>query len=104
MLQKSYYLTLGVSPNESAAGIRQAFREIVKRYHPDRVGSERLRFFQELVEAYHILADPERREDYDRGLSHADAKFGAAAAPVLVGAGHVQTICPRRSRFWESFL
>ena len=87
MLQRSYYLTLGVSPNESVAGIRQAFREIVKRYHPDRVGSERLRFFQELVEAYHILADPERRGDYDRGLSHADAKFGAAAAPVSVGAG-----------------
>jgi hypothetical protein len=29
MLRKSYYLTLGIPPNESTEGIRQAFREIV---------------------------------------------------------------------------
>ena len=68
MLRKSYYLTLGISPNESEEGIRQAFRDIVRRYHPDRVGSERAHFFQEIVEAYHVLADPERRRDYDQGL------------------------------------
>ena len=83
MMRKSYYLTLGIPRNESTKGIRQAFREVVKRYHPDRVGAERLRFFQEIVEAYHVLADPERRRDYDRGLYHADT--GAGATPVLVG-------------------
>jgi DnaJ-class molecular chaperone len=61
-------LTLGIPPNESLAGIREAFRHIVKRYHPDRVGSERQHFFQEIVEAYRVLADPERRSQYDRGL------------------------------------
>ena len=55
MLRKSYYLTLGIPRNENVERIRQAFREILKRYHPDRVGSERLRFFQEIVEAYHVL-------------------------------------------------
>jgi molecular chaperone DnaJ len=68
MLRKSYYLTLGIPPNESPAGIREAFRHIVKRYHPDRVGSERQHFFQEIVEAYRVLADPERRSQYDQRL------------------------------------
>ena len=86
MLRKSYYLTLGIPLSESTAGIRQAFHEIVKRYHPDRVGSERLGFFQEIVEAYHVLADPERRRDYDRGLYHADVSTPAAAAPLSVDA------------------
>jgi len=86
MLRKSYYLTLGIPHTESTEGIRQAFREIVKRYHPDRVGPERLRFFQEIVEAYHVLADPDRRRDYDRGLFDAEA-MAAEAAPLSMSPG-----------------
>jgi DnaJ-class molecular chaperone len=82
MLRKNYYLTLGITPNESTTGVRHAFREIIKRYHPDRIGSERLRFFQEIIEAYHVLADPERRSRYDEELLSDDAerrqRFGAA--------------------------
>jgi len=85
MLRKSHYLTLGVPGNESAEGIRQAFRDIVKRYHPDRVGSDRLRFFQELVEAYHVLVDPDRRRDYDQGLYHANVRT-LGSAPFFVGS------------------
>ncbi len=86
MLAKSHYLTLGIPQNESAGGIRRAFREHVKRYHPDRVGSARARFFQEIVEAYHTLSSPERRRAYDRGLSHAEG--GAAAVPAVSLAKH----------------
>jgi DnaJ-class molecular chaperone len=86
MLRKSYYVTLGVSHNESADGIRRAFCELVKRYHPDRVGRERLHFFQDLLEAYHVLSVPERRKQYDQGLYHADSRTGAPPAPVVVGA------------------
>ena len=68
MLRKSYYLTLGVSRNESSHGIREAFRELAQRYHPDRIGPARLHFFQEILEAYHVLADPVRRSEYDRSL------------------------------------
>jgi hypothetical protein len=85
VLRKSYYLTLGIPPNESPAGIRQAFRDIVKRYHPDRVGSERLRFFQEIVEAYHVLADPERRLHYDRGLHDANVPSSTWPRPLFIG-------------------
>jgi molecular chaperone DnaJ len=81
MLGKSYYLTLGVARNESAEGIRHAFREHVKRYHPDRVGPARLEFFDKILEAYHMLSHPERRRDYDRGLADAGDQ-PSAPAPV----------------------
>ena len=84
MLAKSYYLTLGVPRSESASGIRQAFREQVKRYHPDRVGEARARFFHEIVEAYHTLSNPERRRDYDRGLSHAEFSSSTVPPPVAL--------------------
>lgn len=85
MLRKSYYLTLGIPFNESAGGIRQAFHEIVRRYHPDRVGSERSGFFQELVEAYRVLSCPERRRDYDLGLIQADL---ISPVPLVVESGY----------------
>jgi DnaJ-class molecular chaperone len=82
MLGKSYYLKLGIPRSASAAGVRQAFREQAKRYHPDRVGTERVGFFQQLVEAYHTLSDPGRRQGYDRGLEHAEAGAAGEAATV----------------------
>ena len=85
MLGKSYYLTLGVTRSESAEGIRHAFREHVKRYHPDRVGLARLEFFDKIIQAYHMLSNPERRRDYDLGLSHAGDK-PSAPAPVSLAA------------------
>jgi curved DNA-binding protein CbpA len=38
MKTKDYYVILGVAPTESPSGIREAFRDLVKRSHPDRVG------------------------------------------------------------------
>jgi molecular chaperone DnaJ len=69
---KDYYVVLGVSRSESPAGIRNAFRELARRYHPDRGGPNATRFFQDIVEAYHVLADPRQRGSYDRGLQHAE--------------------------------
>ncbi len=72
MIRKNYYLILGVPRTESASGLRQAFRTLVKRYHPERVGPRGLRFFADILEAYRMLADPVRRHSYDQGLSHAE--------------------------------
>jgi len=92
MLRKSYYLTLGVSRNESAHGIREAFRELAQRYHPDRLGPSRLHFFQEILEAYHVLADPVRRSEYDRALTRAGAR--GVPSSVSISAGGEQRNLP----------
>ena len=94
MLPKSYYLILGVSRNESLNGIREAFHQLAKRYHPDRVGAARINYFQEILEAYHTLADPERRSRYDQGLVHGGA--GVPSSSITVGAeGHGYLPLPR---------
>jgi len=92
MLRKSYYLTLGLSPHASTAAVREAFRQIVKRYHPDRIGSDHLRFFHDIVEAYHVLADPERRVSYDQGLFHASANFDRESESFFVDAARHENL------------
>jgi hypothetical protein len=66
MAQKDYYVILGVSPTTTTRGIQRAFRTLAKQYHPDRVGPQGTSDFQDMVEAYQVLSDPERREGYDR--------------------------------------
>lgn len=73
MTGKDYYVVLGVERTESPEGIRQAFRELALRYHPDRGGPNATRFFQDIVEAYRVLSDPRQRVSYDQGLHHAEA-------------------------------
>jgi molecular chaperone DnaJ len=97
MLRKSYYLTLGVSRNESAHGIREAFRELAQRYHPDRLGPAHLHFFQEILEAYHVLADPVRRSEYDRALYRAGARGVPSSISISAGAGERRNLPLPRS-------
>ncbi|HEY6367644.1 MAG TPA: DnaJ domain-containing protein [Candidatus Binatia bacterium] len=92
MLRKNYYLTLGVSRNESAHGIREAFRELAQRYHPDRLGPARLHFFQEILEAYHVLADPVRRSEYDRALNRGGAREVPSSVSISAGAGEQRNL------------
>jgi DnaJ-class molecular chaperone len=68
MPARNHYLVLGVSEEETPAEIRKAFRKLVKRYHPDLVGPGWINRYNEVVAAYEVLSDPERRIDYNRSL------------------------------------
>jgi hypothetical protein len=68
---KDYYALLGVSPDETPSGIRAAYREAVRRTHPDHAGAESAPHFQDIVEAHSVLSDPERRKRYDESLERA---------------------------------
>jgi DnaJ-class molecular chaperone len=83
MMSRTHYLTLGVPRNESPEGIRHAFCALVKRYHPDNVGLPGLSIFRDIVRAYRVLGDPQRRREYDEGLSHAECR-AAMLAPMIV--------------------
>jgi DnaJ-class molecular chaperone len=86
MMKKDYYMTLGIPRTESPSGIRAAFRELVKRYHPERVGWQGARFFQDIVNAYQALSGPEKRRLYDQGLSHAEGKSRERSEVIIVDA------------------
>ena len=85
MPTKNYYLILGVSRHESAAGIQDAFRELAKRYHPDVAGPEGRDHFRDLLEAYKHLSDLQLRARYNHSLRGAEEKEGAKAEPIAAG-------------------
>ena len=62
-MNKDYYKTLGVERDASAGDIKKAYRNLSKKHHPDHGGDEEK--FKEINEAYSILSNPERREQYD---------------------------------------
>ena len=62
------YAVLGVSRSASQSEIKSAYRRLARRYHPDvNAHPAAAGKFTQLNEAYHILADPERRRIFDRG-------------------------------------
>jgi DnaJ-class molecular chaperone len=70
-VKRSLYLTLGCRVVDDNDGFRQAFHALARRYHPDRVGPSGTLFLREIAEAYRVLSDFERRNNYDLGLRHA---------------------------------
>ncbi len=75
MALKNYYIILGISPNTSAEGIRGAFRQLAKKFHPDKAGGEKTAFFQDITEAYEVLSDPEKRKLYNQKLTSETKRF-----------------------------
>ena len=68
---RDYYEVLGIERDADAKTIKNAFRKLALKYHPDRNkepdAEER---FKEIAEAYAILSDPKKRSQYDsRGFA-----------------------------------
>ncbi|RMD66010.1 hypothetical protein D6833_02050, partial [Candidatus Parcubacteria bacterium] len=85
MASKDYYRILGVRRDASAKEIKQAYRRLARRYHPDvnpgdATAEQR---FKEIAEAYAVLGNPESRKRYDRLGSQA---FASGYGPASAGA------------------
>jgi len=68
-VKESYYDILGVRENATQEEIKKAYRELVRKYHPDKftgaareLAEEKLK---QINEAYEVLSDPQKRAQYD---------------------------------------
>src|SRR6266542_7076239 len=95
---KDYYSTLGVAKTSTDKEIKQAYRKLARKHHPDVNPSDKSAEsrFKEINEAYEVLGDPEKRKKYDelganwRMYEQAGAQGGAnpfAGAWNMGGAG-----------------
>ena len=65
--KRDYYVILGVDKDASEDQIKQSFRSLARKYHPDKNpnDAEAEAKFKEIQEAYAILSNPEERRKYD---------------------------------------
>lgn len=87
--QKDYYKVLGVARTAGEKDIKQAYRKLARKYHPDlnpsnKVAEER---FKEIQEAYDVLSDAEKRKFYDRTGFYSDQSAAAQGSGAGFGKG-----------------
>jgi len=68
MAKRDYYEVLGVNKNASTDEIKRAYRRMAMKYHPDKNPGDKdaEAKFKECAEAYEVLADAQKRQQYDQ--------------------------------------
>jgi DnaJ-class molecular chaperone len=71
-MANDYYAVLGISRDATEKEIKQAYRRLARKYHPDVNPGDKTAEakFKEINEAYEVLSDPAKREKYDRFGEH----------------------------------
>src|SRR3954452_4288034 len=68
MSKKKYYDILGVSEDASEAEIKKAYRKLALKWHPDKNPGDKAaeEKMKEINQAYEVLGDAKKRQNYDR--------------------------------------
>ena len=83
-MSADYYQTLGVNKGASAEEIKKAYRGLAHQHHPDKQSGNEAKF-KEINEAYQVLSDPKKRQQYDQfgssfGNGSSSGGFGGFSA------------------------
>ena len=95
--QINYYEVLGVPREASQAEIRNAYRNLAKKRHPDYPGGN-AEEFSRLQEANAVLSDPNRRRQHDEALDLAHAADQLAGLNLDFGSVEDELSAKRRER------
>ncbi|MBN2334664.1 molecular chaperone DnaJ [Candidatus Bathyarchaeota archaeon] len=84
--KRDYYEVLGVERGASPDDVKRAFRKLAFQYHPDRNKEpEAEEKFKEISEAYAVLSDEQKRQQYDR-FGHAGISGAYSTEDIFRGA------------------
>jgi curved DNA-binding protein CbpA len=104
MSDDTYYTVLGVSETATELEIKTAYRNLVKKIHPDTVStlSQELRFLAEgatkdITEAYSVLSDADKRREYDRKCVLGEHRLKSVRPPVARDVPPGPHVRPQRS-------
>lgn len=107
MKYKDYYKILGVDKSTSQDEIKKAYRKLAKKYHPDLHpdNEESQEKFKEVNEAYEVLMDKEKREQYDAIGTRANFSDGQNFDPSQYGfrSGNSHTYTTQGEDFSDFF-
>jgi molecular chaperone DnaJ len=84
-MARDYYEILGVSRSAEKEEIKQSYRRLARKYHPDvnkDAGAEEQ--FKDISQAYEVLSEPETRARYDR---FGEAGISGGGAPDMGDMG-----------------
>jgi len=113
-MSSDYYAVLGVEENASADDIKRAFRQLAREHHPDATGGDPAseQRYKEISEAYAVLSDPRKRQEYDAarmGVGSWSSPWGSPFASTIedifdsfFGGGATRTRQRTRARRGES--
>ncbi len=75
---KNYYEILGIAKNADKEEIKKAYRKLALKHHPDKSGGDDSKF-KEINEAYQVLSNDQKRQEYDTyGRVFSDGQGGAS--------------------------
>ena len=82
----NHWAVLGLDPGADASALKRAFRQQARRWHPDLNGDDphAEEQFKAVNEAYAVLSDPQRRQQWEAGLDEATAS-SAGLDPFATG-------------------
>ncbi|MFC5381445.1 DnaJ C-terminal domain-containing protein [Aquipuribacter nitratireducens] len=89
-LEKDFYAVLGVPKDADAAAVKKAYRALARKHHPDANAGDAAaeQRFKDIGEAYSVLSDPEKRQQYDAVRAmRSGARFTAGSGAGPGGAG-----------------
>ena len=77
--KRDYYEVLGISKTTSPDEVKQQYRKLALKFHPDRnKSSEAGEHFKEISEAYAVISDPEKKQVYDQhGHAGVDGRYSS---------------------------
>ena len=103
LVSMNHYATLGVERTATAAQIKQAYRRLALRNHPDvNKAPDAQETFAKIAEAYSVLGDAKQRAEYDRRpQGGASAGYGSTAGGRSYSSGYSSARAADRAAYAE---